>query len=152
MPITIPTISYKEATHLVDSILQRANTDGGEPVAVAIVNAAAQLVCFAAMDGVMPASIRLSQSKAYSAVIGRHDTGHWASLPKNPACVDFDMRNWTDLNFTGFTGGVVLHSSEQVVGGIGVSGRKGLQGPEDGLLQDTELAQLGKHIFEQRIA
>jgi|ERR1017187_8505179 uncharacterized protein GlcG (DUF336 family) len=152
MPNLIETISYKEAMHIVDAIVQRASEDGGEPIAVAVVGAAARLVCFSAMDGVMQASIRLSQSKAYSAVIGRRDTKCWASMAKHPTVLDFDMRNWTDNDFTGFTGGVVLRVGDRVAGGIGVSGRKGTMGPEDQLLQDVELASLGRQAFESLIA
>jgi uncharacterized protein GlcG (DUF336 family) len=148
MPIAIPTVSYKEAAQIVDAIVKHATEDGGDPVAVSVVDAAARLICFAAMDGVMQASIRLSQSKAYSAVIGQRDTEHWALRPKNPAVIDFDMRNWTDRNFTGFTGGVVLRTSDRVAGGIGVSGRKGSMGPEDHILQDVELARFGLQAFE----
>jgi uncharacterized protein GlcG (DUF336 family) len=148
MPITIPTVSYKEATQIVAAIVKRANEDGGDPIAVAVVNAAARLLCFAAMDGVMQASVRLSQSKAYSAVVGQRDTEHWASRAKHPTLIDFDMRNWTDGNFTGFTGGVVLRSANLVAGGIGVSGRKGSMAPEDRLLQDVELARLGLEAYE----
>ena len=148
MPVTIPTVSYKEAAQIVEAIVKRAHEDGGDPIAVAVVNAAAYLICFAAMDGVMPASVRLSQSKAYSAVIGQRDTELWASKLKHPTVVDFDMRNWTDGNFTGFTGGVILRSGKFVAGGIGVSGRKGSMSSGDSLLQDTELARFGLEAYE----
>lgn len=149
MPIAVPTLSYKEAAQILDAVVKHASEDGGAPVAVAIVNAAACLICFAAMDGVMQASIRLSQAKAYSAAIGQRDTEHWATLPKNPVALDFDMRNWVDERFTGFTGGVVLRFSDSMAGGIGVSGRRGLMAPGDSVLQDTELARLGQQIFER---
>lgn len=148
MPNMIATISYQEAAQVVEAILQRARQDGGEPVAVAVVNSAARLVCFAAMDGVMPASIRLCQSKAYSAVVGQRDTQHWAQIPKHAAHIDFDMYNWTDHDFTGFTGGVVLRVSTHVAGGIGVSGRKGTMGADDEIQQDVELATFGRTAFE----
>src|ERR1017187_2052923 len=117
MPVTIHSISHQEARQVVNAIVEHAAMDGGDPIAIAVVDASAHLIYFAAMDGVMQASIRLSQSKAYSAVVGRRDTEHWSHLPKNPLVVDFDMRNWTDASFTGFTGGVVLHYSLSISGG-----------------------------------
>lgn len=147
MPVTILSISQKEAFHILETILEKASADGGGPVAIAIVNAAAHLIAFAAMDGVAPASIRLSQSKAYSAVIGQKDTAHWASMPDKVK--HFDMRNWTDEQFTGFTGGVVIKSDGQVIGGIGISGRKGKMGDDDILMQDSELAAYGERQLFQ---
>jgi len=148
MPVTILSISQKEAAQIVDAIVRKAMLDGGLPIAVAVVDAAARMVAFAAMDGVVPASIKLSQSKAYSAVVGQKDTIHWASFQKSKDTVDFDMRNWTDENFSGFTGGVVITLFGTVIGGIGVSGRKGKMAMTDTIMQDNELAIYGNTIFE----
>lgn len=149
MPITISSIMYSEALQATSAIVIKALCDGGEPVAVSVVNAAGHLVCFAAMDHVTPACVKLSQSKAYSAVIGQKDTQHWASIPKNEKSVDFDMRNWTDPNFSGFTGGVIITINNQVIGGIGVSGRKGKMAETDTIMQDNELAVYGRLIFNE---
>ena len=148
MPVTILSISQKEAAQIVDAIVKKAMMDGGLPVAVTVVDVAARMIAFAAMDGVVPASMKLSQSKAYSAVVGQKDTMHWASFPKNKETVDFDMRNWTDENFSGFTGGVVITLFGTVIGGIGVSGRKGKMAASDTIMQDNELAMYGHSIFE----
>lgn len=147
MPVTILSISQNEACQILEAILKKASADGGAPVAISIVNAAANLIAFVAMDGVAPASIRLSQSKAYSAVIGRKDTSHWASMPDKVK--HFDMRNWIDEQFTGFTGGVIIESDGQVVGGIGISGRKGKMGDDDVIMQDNELAKYGEQQLLQ---
>lgn len=149
MPISILSISREEATRIANAIIQKAQEDGGAPVAVAIVDATARLLFFAAMDKVLPASIRLSQSKAYSAVIGQRDTAHWASIKKNGTILDFDMRNWTDGQFSGFTGGVAITFQGSVIGGIGISGRKGEMSESDNIMQDNELANLGKNSFQQ---
>lgn len=148
MPINKLSISQKEASAIVNAIVNEALADGGPPVAVAVTDAAARLISFAAMDGVMPASIRLSQSKAYSAVIGQRDTISWASFLKNESTVDFDMRNWTDENFSGFTGGVIISIDGQVIGGVGVSGRKGVRSATDTVDQDNELALFGKTVLK----
>lgn len=152
MPVNIVTVSYTEADAIVRAVVEQASRDGGAPVAVAVVDAAARLICFAAMDGVMPASIRLSQAKAYSAVIGQQDTKNWAVKPKHPTLVDFDMRNWTDPGFTGFTGGLVILHSGSIIGGIGVSGRKGLRSETDTLMQDSELAAHGSAALAQLLS
>src|ERR1035437_5277949 len=65
MPVTIHSISHQEARQVVNAIVEHAAMDGGDPIAIAVVDASAHLIYFAAMDGVMQASIRLSQSKAY---------------------------------------------------------------------------------------
>lgn len=138
-----------EAQHVVGHIIDKARADGGGPVAVAVVDAAGRLRSFAAMDHVMPASIKLAQSKAYSAVLGQRDTSAWAAFPKHEKTVDFDMRNWTDPDFSGFTGGVVVRAGGQVLGGIGVSGRKGTRDAAEVLMQDNELAIYGQELLQK---
>jgi len=152
MPVTILSISQKEAAEIVEAIVRKASVDGGLPIAVAVVDATARLVAFAAMDGVVPASIKLSQSKAYSAVVGQKDTMHRASFPKSNETVDFDMRNWTDDNFSGFTGGVVITIFGTIIGGIGVSGRKEKMNMTETTMQDNELGMYGNSIFENNNA
>lgn len=147
MPLSIKSLTLAEAWLVAGKVMEHATADGGRAVAVAVVDAAGRLRSFAAMDEVVPASIRLAQSKAYSAVVGQQDTSHWAAFPKNAHTVDFDMRNWTDEQFSGFTGGVVIRVGGQVIGGIGVSGRKGTRGPADALPQDNELAIYGKDLL-----
>lgn len=144
MPINLLSLSIVEAVHIANKVIEKATTDGGNPIAVAVVDATGRLRSFAAMDNIVPASIKLAQSKAYSAVIGQRDTINWASFPKNENFVDFDMRNWTDENFSGFTGGVIIKVEEQVIGGIGVSGRKGKREDVKELMQDNELANFGR--------
>lgn len=148
MPVNILSIAQTEAFKIVEAVIKKAAEDGGSPVAIAVVDAAARLIAFSAMDGVMPASIKLSQSKAYSAVVGQRDTINWASFKKNESTIDFDMRNWTDENFSGFTGGLVIKSNGKVIGGIGVSGRKGEMSSTDVVAQDNELAAYGKSVVE----
>lgn len=144
MPKEILSITLSKARLIIDSIIDIAKKDGGKPVAVTVVVAVSRIIAFAAMDGVVPASIKLSQSKAYSSVIDQTDTILWASIPKQTEVVDFDMRNWTDENFSGFTGGVVIKSGDTIIGGIGVSGRRGKKGNDDVIMQDNELAEYGK--------
>jgi uncharacterized protein GlcG (DUF336 family) len=148
MSRTIESITLDEASQIVLRIIKEAREDGGSPVAVAVTDAVGRLIAFAAMDGVMPASIKLAQSKSYSAVVGQRDTINWASFPKSETEIDFDMRNWTDENFSGFTGGVVITETKGIViGGIGVSGRKGKMNSADTLKQDNELAAFGKSVI-----
>jgi len=149
MPVNRLSVSQNEATQIVNSIIQKAVEDGGKPIAVAVVDAAARLVVFTAIDGIMPASIKLAQTKAYSAVMGARDTIQWANTKKNASCIDFDMRNWTDENFTAFTGGVIIFFQGLVIGAVAVSGRKGKKDETDELMQDNELAEFGKSIFEK---
>jgi glc operon protein GlcG len=147
MPINILSISQKEALYIVEAILDKASNDGGGPVAISVVDATARLIAFTAMDGVAQASIKLSQSKAYSAVVGQKDTVHWAQMPDKIR--HFDMRNWTDENFTGFAGGITIKADGQIIGGIGISGRKGRRTDPDEIMQDTELARYGESLLFQ---
>ncbi len=103
------------------------------------------------MDNVIPAFIKLAQAKAYSAVAGKKDTLQWALTKKHQENIDFDMRNWTDENFTSFTGGVIILFGNQTIGVIGVSGRNGIKGPDDTGMQDNELAEYGRMVFEKMI-
>lgn len=151
MPLTIFSVTSDESMQIVREIIATAAADGGAPVAVAVVDATSRLIAFSAMDNVVPASIKLAQSKAYSAMIGKKDTINWASFPKNEKVVDFDMRNWTDENFSGFTGGVTVIYNNQVIAGIGVSGRKGIMNTTDTLLQDNELAEVGRIMINKLI-
>lgn len=151
MPYNILSVTVEEAMQGINQIITKACRDGGSPVAVAAVNASGHLIAFLAMDNVIPASIKLAQSKAYSAVVGQKDTINWACFPKNEKTVDFDMRNWTDENFSGFTGGVVITAQGKVIGGIGVSGRKGMMNESDTLMQDNELANYGKSLIQELI-
>jgi uncharacterized protein GlcG (DUF336 family) len=144
MPILNYSVSLEEAFKLVSSIVEKAKEDGGLPVAVAIANASGRLIAFAAMDGVIPACIKLSQSKAYSAVMGNKDTKFWAALAEKQT---YDMANWTDENFSGFTGGIIIEYEGKVIGGIGVSGRKGCMASTDTSWQDEELATFGKSLL-----
>jgi uncharacterized protein GlcG (DUF336 family) len=80
-------------------------------------------------------------------VIGQKDTAHWAMMPEK--IKHFDMRNWTDNNFTGFAGGIALTSNGQVIGGIGISGRKGKMSETDEIMQDSELGKYGGSLLLQ---
>lgn len=151
MPKNVLSITSEEALTVMKEIIKKAQADGGKPIAVAIVDVSARLIAFIAMDETPPASIKLSQSKAYSAVIGAKDTINWATFPKNEKFVDFDMRNWTDENFSGFTGGVTINYQNKIIGGIGVSGRKGQMNESDHLLQDHELACFGRETIDNLI-
>lgn len=151
MPLQNYSISMNEALLIANSILDVAIKDGGKPICVTIVDNSGRIKVCIAMDNVVPASIKLSQSKAYSAYLGKVDTIHWANFPKNGNTIDFDMRNWTDENFSGFTGGVILEYRDMIIGGIGVSGRKGKMGPAESDLQDKELAEYGRKIFIDKI-
>lgn len=147
MPINIVSLSCAEASKIAAAVIEQAGNDGGGPVAVAVVDCAGRLIAFTAMDQVMPASIKLVQSKAYSAVIGQKDTIQWAATKKHPETIDFDMRNWTDDNFTCFTGGVTIVFNNQIIGAVAVSGRKGKKDLNDTLMQDNELAEYGRSVF-----
>ena len=63
MPLTILSVSQAEAFTITQAIIAKASEDGGPPVAISVVDCAGRLIAFTAMDGVMPASIKLSQTR-----------------------------------------------------------------------------------------
>ena len=136
----LKSIDLKTAQSIVQNIIEKAYVTRGDSVAVAVVGSDGRLIAFAAMDGVMPVSIKLAQNKAYTALIGKRDTKYWEYK------FGFNNQNFTDEKFTCFCGGVLVEIAEEtegqkqketyVVGGIGVSGRKGIE--------DNALANYGK--------
>ena len=91
----VKTIDLSDAQVIVNQVLEEAQKNGGDPVAVAVVGSDGRLVAFAAMDGVMPVSVEVAINKAYTAVVGQHDTLFWERAPAG-----FDGRNFVDSKFT----------------------------------------------------
>ncbi|HDH31307.1 MAG TPA: heme-binding protein [Candidatus Wolfebacteria bacterium] len=143
---TLKTLTLDEAQQIIHHINNEATHDNGAPVSIAVVGVDGELTAFAAMDDVMPASRQIAVNKAKTAIAGRRDTLYWEiKKEKFPA---FDGRDFTDVNFTCFAGGVVILKNNSFVGAIGVSGRKSKREIESGRSQDHELAVNACTSFE----
>lgn len=90
----------------------------GVPMAVAVVDDRGSLVAFECMQGTLPASTRLAQGKAWSAVAYRQST---AQLGRQAARTLPGLEG-TDPRVVLFGGGVPLVEHGRIVAGLGVSG------------------------------
>jgi uncharacterized protein GlcG (DUF336 family) len=117
------------------AMLRRAETQGVEPLAIAIVNEHGEIMAFARMDGAGPAIRDFAIKKAYTSARMRADLKDFRSgLELRGRTVG----DYADSGLVGMAaGGVVIHdpSSGQVVGAIGVSGGTPAQ--------DDEIARAG---------
>ena len=110
------------------AMMEKAMEKPGEPVAMAIVDAAGNLEAYAKMDNLRIFSRRHAQRKAYtSAVMGMDSGAHAERLHAGG-------RNIADLGdpmMTHGTGGVVIMKDGVILGGIGVGGYPSGQADED---------------------
>lgn len=93
-----------------------------EPSALAIVDAGGHLIAFLRVDDAAISTLKIAQSKAYTAVSLRAPTQQWMEMiqPGGPL---FGLENTSaGLPYVFFGGGLpVLHGGE-VIGAVGVSG------------------------------
>ena len=122
-------ISFTQAQAAMKAMAEKATLPPGEPVAMAIVDDAGNLVAYAHMDNLRLFSRRHAQRKAYTAAIIGMDTGAHAERLKSQGRNISDMG---DPNLTPGQGGLVVRSSEGIImGGIGVGGYLSGQSDED---------------------
>ncbi|MFC1914398.1 heme-binding protein [Chloroflexota bacterium] len=134
------TIGIEEARKAAEAAL-KANPPGENPIAVAVVNRAGELLYYVRMDGMGAIGSRMAINKAYSAAItGMTTEARMESLQKrgrDPSWYGGDLRHETVI-----PGGAPIKMSDgTVVGGIGVGGKKGPD-PKD-TLKDYDLARIG---------
>ena len=136
-PAVTPAVSLDVAQALIAAAIKQA-TEMGVKMNVAVVDAGANLVAFARMDGAWLGSVGIAQSKAYTARAFDMSTKELAEIsgPKGPA---FGLPESVGRPLAIFPGGIPLKRDGAVVGAIGASG--GL--PE----QDHEVAAAGAAAF-----
>ncbi|MFC1914515.1 heme-binding protein [Chloroflexota bacterium] len=135
------TLTLEEARIAGEAVIRECQSIGGNPVAVAVVGEAGDLIYFARMDGVGYHVEQLAINKAYTAAIFGRDTAevqaHFRERQRQIVAYGNPARH-TDLE-----GGVVLKMADGiVVGGIGVGGRKKAAVADKGIV-DPELAKVG---------
>ena len=122
-------ISFQQAQAAMKAMAEKALQIPEEPVAMAIVDDAGNIMAYAYMDNLRLFSRRHALRKAYTSAIIGADTGAHAEGLKNQG------RNISDLgdpNLTPGQGGLVVRSKDGVImGGIGVGGYPSGQRDED---------------------
>jgi glc operon protein GlcG len=110
-----PPVSLAAARRVCDAALAKAAQDGWT-VAVAVVDPAGDLVCFACMDHTQRGSIEVALEKARCAARFKRPTKAWEDrLGTSPAILGLP-------GVLPLQGGVPLLSADLIVGAIGVSG------------------------------
>ncbi len=125
---TKPTLTAEQVTAAMRAMRAKANETPDAPVAMAIVDAAGELLAYLTMDNLRVFSRRHALRKAYTAaVMGRDSGAHAAGLHAQG-------RNIADLGDPRFThgqGGLVIMQDGVILGGIGVGGYPSGQADED---------------------
>ena len=134
---TLTSIDLADARELGEHIFQKALADGGEPVAIVIVDAHANPVWAISMNGTKPPSWTNAHAKACTAVEFEHNTidfrfyqgesGMWIPLrEKGWSELDLTQAMSLDPRFCGWAGGspIINEHDRTVMGGIGVSNRE----------------------------
>jgi uncharacterized protein GlcG (DUF336 family) len=106
---------------ILASLAERAASDIGIPMAIAVADAEGGLQCFSRMDGALPASTEIAVSKAFSAAVlrmGTHELGRLAAPGKEL----YGIQHTHGGRIILFGGGLPLKLKGVVAGGIGVSG------------------------------
>lgn len=114
MPIT-----WEQARTLLDAALARAQ-ERGVPSCVAVVDAAGDVVAFAAMDGCLPVCRRLALGKARTSAYLRMPSADVAALVGPDGLFPHLEAGMPDGRLVPFAGGLPVGTP--VIGAIGVSG------------------------------
>ena len=112
------------SAHALLGILNRleAETRGGAPVCLAIVNRSGGLAALFRMDGAPDRAVPRAQGKAYTAVRMESSTKEFHERLLKERLTIADL---CDPVFTTLEGGVPLFDEEgKCIGGLGISGRK----------------------------
>jgi uncharacterized protein GlcG (DUF336 family) len=125
-------LTYERASACIRVVFERAASDGGRPVAVAVVDEHGELVAYGRMPGAPVRANTIAPNKAYTAARLERDTDSWA---KQLADGRQEGAWFGDQRYCGLPGGLAVREGDTVVGGIGISGRTGAE--------DKELAVFG---------
>lgn len=123
-----PQITLAAALRLVDAALTHG-TATGVPVAVAVSDAAGNVVASARMDDAPLGAIRLAADKAYTCALWQMSSGdlHESSQPGGP---DWGVTSTEGGRVVVYAGGLPIFSDGVLAGAIGVSGGTGAQDGE----------------------
>jgi uncharacterized protein GlcG (DUF336 family) len=130
---TIPSITLTAAMAVIQEAMQKVKSIG-VPMNIAVVDAGANLVAFARMDGAWLGSIEIARNKAYTARAFDMSTEELAKISQ-PGAPAYGIASSTEHRIAIFPGGVLLTTNGTIIGAVGVSG-----GTPD---QDHEVATAG---------
>ena len=97
----------------------------GKPIAVAIVDAAGNLVAFERSDGATAINVRAAIGKAYTAAVTGRETAELMERAKENPLAWQSVMTKDPGPFTLARGGIPLMDNSEVVGAVGVSGAGG---------------------------
>ena len=138
-------ISAREAQSALATCMDQVEAEPGDPVAVAIVDDAGNLVSCLRMDGAKPYQLKLAISKAFTASIGELTSSEFGVRDRG---WDRELANYNEGRFTQIPGGapIKVRTDESdrllTIGGVGVSGRS----PEDDERFARESAHSAVHL------
>jgi len=137
-------LGLKEAQAIIACVITKATADGGAPVAVAVTGIDGRLIAFEIMDGTITIAGPLAIAKARTAALRGLETKELAERTPPP-----DPGNYPGLELCFMPGGVIVETRlGEIVGAIGVSGRKGCATAEDpDEMHDHELARWGRQVI-----
>ncbi|MDA0265251.1 MAG: heme-binding protein [Chloroflexi bacterium] len=121
-------LKMEQVQAAMKAMMEKAMETPGEPVAMAIVDAAGNLEAYAKMDNLRIFSRRHAQRKAYTSAIMGLDSGAHAERLQSQGRGIADLG---DPMVTHGTGGLVIMKDGVILGGIGVGGYPSGQADED---------------------
>ena len=120
--------SFQQVQAAMKAMIDKGMETPDEPIAMAIVDSAGNLLAYAAMDNLRVYSKRHCLRKAYtSAIMGQDSVAHAARLEGQGRGVG----DLGDPNITYGQGGLVIMKDGVILGGIGVGGYPSGQRDED---------------------
>ena len=127
---TKPVITFAQSQAAMAAMIEKAMQTPDQPVAIAIVDPAGDLILFRKLDGVQVGSVDIALAKARTAARFRRETKALADAIAGGATGLLSVDNIIALE-----GGVPISYEGAVLGGIGVSGVQSSQ--------DAEVARAG---------
>jgi glc operon protein GlcG len=125
-------VSSQEAIKLLGHAITEASKRN-KHIAIAVCGPEGELISFLRMDEASAAASKIAMNKAYTAARDRKPTrlmGEFMLKQNRPSTF------WGDARITGFGGGLPIVQSENVIGGIGISG---LSEEEDEMIADAAI-------------
>jgi glc operon protein GlcG len=117
-------LELSEAEKAVKAVIKEASK-GGDPIAVAVVDAWGTPVMIVKMDGALPLLVRMALNKAYTAATYKGDTRLWMERFKQAGR---DVSWYDDHKLTVLPGGVCIKLADgTIVGAVGVGGRNAVE-------------------------
>lgn len=129
----ITNLGQTDAQAAIAAVIAEA-TKRNKSVVVAVGDAQGELIALLRMDDVPLSSIVIATNKVWTAARERKPSGEVGRKSRDPLS-GFDLRNYGDPRYLGWSGGLPVFKDGVVVGAVAVSGLSGSE--------DEELAKIG---------